>query len=104
MLEDENASYQVSLSSDAFSASSKTSHREPLLHYNEMKDGDTVDELKNSKKKVRGGCVTYLKRFDELILRPIFIYKYEKEMHKRAHEFFDIFMHDGAKLEKIFAE
>ena len=35
-------------------------------------------------------------------MRPIFIYHYEKDMHNRAREFYDLFMHDGEKIEKQY--
>ena len=41
-----------------------------------------------------------MKRLDQLILRPIFIYKYEKDRDARAREFFELFQEDG--IDKIF--
>ena len=37
-------------------------------------------------------------------MRPIFIYHYEKDMHNRAREFYDLFMHDGERIEKQYNE
>lgn len=107
LLEEANdsASYALSVSSEALSLSSKSSHRETLVHYNEMTH-DEHTEMNFEKKKSRksNSCAVYLKRFDELIMRPIFIYRYEKQMQDKAREFYDIFMHEGTALEKIFAK
>lgn len=48
------------------------------------------------------GCAKYLHRFDELIMKPIFIYKYEKAMQKKSREFFDRLMNQGDKLEQDY--
>jgi hypothetical protein len=45
------------------------------------------------------GCAKYLHRFDELIMRPIFIYRYEKRMQKKSKEFFNVMMEHGQELE-----
>ena len=54
-------------------------------------------------KRVHTGCAKYLHRFDELIMKPIFIYKYEKDMQKKSKEFFDLFMKQGNEIEQEFA-
>lgn len=50
---------------------------EDLVHPNEEKSqaGSTKHEFRRYR-----GCAKYLHRFDELIMKPIFIYKYEKNM------------------------
>jgi hypothetical protein len=53
------------------SASEQKSEYENFLHPNE--------ERKHGKRVYRG-CAKYLNRFDELIMKPIFIYNYEKNM------------------------
>ena len=96
---DDAASYAFS-----DSESSKSSLREKLIHYNE-KDADsssTSSEEDKKKKKRKTTCAGYLRRIDELIMRPIFIYHYEKDMHNKAREFYDLFMHDGEKIEEQF--
>ena len=52
--------------------------------------------------RIHTGCAKYLHRFDELIMKPIFIYKYEKNMQKRSKEFFDLFMKQGNEIESEF--
>ena len=44
----------------------------------------------------------YLHRFDELIMKPLFIYKYEKNMQKKSRDFFDLFMNMGEEIENEF--
>lgn len=58
------------------SEESKDSHNNPLLHPNE--------EQNDLKPKFKGSCAKYLYRFDELIMKPIFIYKYERNMQKKS--------------------
>lgn len=41
-------------------------------------------------------------RFDELIMRPLFIYKYEKKMVKKSQDFFNLFMKEGHIFEEQF--
>ena len=53
-------------------------------------------------KRLHTGCAKYLHRFDELIMKPIFIYKYEKNMQKKSKEFFNLFMKQGNEIEKEF--
>lgn len=50
------------------------------------------------------GFVYYCLRLDEFILKPIFVYKYDKEMAKRVREFYDMMAHDGVNVEKKFVK
>ena len=43
-------------------------------------------------KKHYKGCSKYLHRFDEMIMKPIFIYKYERNMQKKSKEFFELML------------
>lgn len=52
------------------SESEAESHYSRVLHPNEIK----------TKHKIHTGMAKYFHRFDELIMKPIFIYKYEKSM------------------------
>jgi hypothetical protein len=38
------------------------------------------------------GCAKYLNRFDEMIMKPIFIHKYERNMARQSKDFFELFM------------
>ena len=102
------ASYELSLPSNANdSESSKSSVREQLLHYNEQDADDSsssADSHAKRKRRKQPRCSDFLRRFDELIMRPIFIYHYEKDMHNRAREFYDLFMHDGERIERQYNE
>lgn len=35
-------------------------------------------------------------------MKPIFIYKYEKNMQKKSKQFFDLFMRNGEDIEQEF--
>jgi hypothetical protein len=84
---EENESFQsVDLSDDQ-------SSYQQMLHPNEER---------TRTRRVHTGCAKYLHRFDELIMKPIFIYKYEKNMQKKSKQFFDLFMKNGDEIEQEF--
>jgi len=104
-------SYLLSLPSDVRSNisgnSSVSDLRAPLIHYNDQEEADSsdsseADKMKPKKKGKALTCTHYIRAFDELIMRPIFIYHYEKRMHDRAREFYDLFMHEGQKIEEQY--
>ena len=47
-------------------------------------------------------CKSCLKRFDDLVMRPFMIYKYENELIAKKEEFLDLFMKEGDVWEKIY--
>ena len=53
-------------------------------------------------KKHYKGCAKYFHRFDEMIMKPIFIYRYERHMQKKSKEFFRLFMKQGEEIENEF--
>ena len=53
-------------------------------------------------KKHYTGHAKYLNRFDEKYLKPIFIYKYEKNMQKQSKQFFELFLKQGDEIEAEF--
>ena len=63
----------------------------------------TKSEYINRKKKERNSCAAYLKRFDTLIMRPLFIYEYQMQMLKKKDEFLEMFMKEGDLWEKIYS-
>jgi hypothetical protein len=67
---------------------SEESEYEAIMHPNEA-------NKKKKEKHVHTGCAKYMHRFDEMIMKPIFIYKYERSMQKKSKEFFKIFMKAG---------
>lgn len=81
---------------DSVDFSDDESEYEEVLHPNQERAGT------NKQKRIYRGCAKYLNRFDELIMKPIFIYKYEKDMQKKSKEFFDLFMKEGDTIEKEF--
>lgn len=109
--EDQN---DVSMSSNSsFSSKSSVSSKssqvyQPLLHYNERVSesakSESAHQEKDNKQKNKTTCADYLKRFDQLIMRPILIHKYEKDKDSRAREFYEMFQEDGPTLRKLFNE
>ena len=71
-------------------------------HLNDGEEDNFVEAADKTKKKAT--CADYLKRFDQLIMRPILIHKYEKDSTARAKEFYEMFQEDGQKIEKLFRE
>ena len=69
---------------------------ERVLHPNE--------ERSSKPKAAHAGCAKYLHRFDELIMKPIFIYKYERNMQKKSKEFFELFMKQGDEIEREYGQ
>ena len=55
-------------------------------------------------KKHYKGCAKYLHRFDEMIMKPIFIYRYEKNMQKKSKQFFELMMKQGDQIENEFKQ
>jgi hypothetical protein len=53
--------------------------------------------------KKKTGCLTYLKRLDNEVIKPLLIYKYEQTAHKKQREFFDMMMKEGHKIEEAYA-
>lgn len=74
--------------------SSKSSY-EQMLHPNAEKQ-DRVTVYK--------GCAKYLYRFDEGIMKPIFIRNHEKDATKKQKEFFELFMRVGQEIEEDYSK
>ena len=91
--------------SDSASSSQSSMVHAPLIHYNDQvasedsqsnlpgssahKDG--YERADHNKKAKKNKCSDYLKRFDQLIVRPILIHKYDKDRKARAQEFYEMF-------------
>lgn len=71
-------------------------------HSEELHPNFQVAGRRGERKRVYKGCLKYLHRFDEMIMRPLFIYKYEKKMIKKTDQFFSIFKTQGHKIEEDF--
>jgi arsenate reductase-like glutaredoxin family protein len=53
-------------------------------HHSPNHEGHEDNFVEADKKKKKTSCADYLKRFDQLIMRPILIHKYEKDSNARA--------------------
>lgn len=84
--------------------SEKSEIHQPLIHPNEENGEEQPLDLTRTVKEEDKGFVYYCKRFDEFILKPIFVYKYDKNMAKRVREFYEMMAHDGVNVEKKFVE
>ena len=82
MMEGDDDEY---LSAVDLSAESKDDSPNPLVHPNEESKSE-----RRGKNNIKG-IGKFLHRFDELILKPIFIYKYERNMQKKSEQFFELF-------------
>lgn len=71
--------------------SASDSEYDRILHPNE--------ENNQAQGNVHTGFEKYLHRFDELIMKPLLIYKYEKSMQKKSKDFFKMFMDKGEEIE-----
>jgi hypothetical protein len=80
----------------------ESSDYEHMLHPNEEKPQDEASVTQAHHQRRYRGCAKYLHRFDELIMKPIFIHKYEKHMEKKSTDFFELFMKQGQEIEKEF--
>jgi len=67
------------------------------------KDGKAIRKtLSLSKRNRKGGCTKYIQTFDENIMKPIFIYKYNRKYEKQAEDFFNMYLEQGNSLEKMY--
>ena len=63
---------------------------------------DNTAAAKKKKKIREPKCKDYLNIFDTLIMRSIFIYKYEPSITSKKADFFDLFMKDAKKWQKEY--
>ena len=56
----------------------------------------------NQKMSRKQSCLRWFKHKDATVIKPFFIYNYDKSMHKRTRQYFDMFMKEGKKIEKIY--
>lgn len=56
-----------------------------------------------NKKKNYGRVILAFKNFDNLVLKPLLLHEYDKELHKKKQEFYEIIA-KGDRLEKEFIE
>jgi hypothetical protein len=74
-----------------------------ILHPNEENSQDGNDKSAvTGQKKEKGKCRAYFARFDTLVIKPLLIYKYDKDLHKKKQEFIELFMRDGERIQEAF--
>lgn len=73
---------------------------------NDGGEGEQVPPERQSsiRRKQKKSCVSYLQRFDEFCMKPIFIRKYTAENERLADMFVETYMETGAKIEHDFAK
>lgn len=64
--------------------------------------GSQSQALRQKKHRYKG-CAKYLHRFDEMIMKPLFIYRYERKQQKKSQEFFRLFQQGGDEIERDYA-
>jgi transposase len=90
---------------ESIDESSSSESLEQMLHPNQEAGSDKESKSatqRYSKKKHYKGCAKYLHRFDEMIMKPVFIYRYERKMQKKSKEFFRVMMKQGEEIENEF--
>ena len=108
----EDAEQQLSDELDANSSASSVSAYEEMEHPNKqylLETPQAADLLATSdrpsgqrKRPYSVGCAKYLQRFDEAIMKPLFIYKYERTKSKDAEDFFNVMLEEGNALEAMY--
>ena len=86
------------------------SEHESFKHPNEMTvdetrmDSNTIysSNLNGKKKKKKNQCKMYCRRFDKLIMKPMFVYNYKPSTAKLKDDFVEMFMKQGQELEDLF--
>lgn len=69
-------------------------HYEEFLHPN-MRDSKVIDKNRESmttRRKNFNSCKNCFRRFDELIMKPLFIHKYDRELVNKKAEFMEMFL------------
>jgi len=62
----------------------------------------TKSEFIKDRRKKFNSCGSCFKRFDDLIMRPLLIYKYEHEILSKKEDFMELFMKEGDLWEKLY--
>lgn len=72
------------------------------VHEKEENKKLSHSEFKKLRAKRYNSCAACFKRFDDLIMRPMLIYKYENELVAKKDEFMQLFMKEAEEWEKIY--
>ncbi len=68
----------------------------------DMQQPLTKSQFVRERQRKFNSCKACLKRFDDLVMRPFMIYKYENELISKKEEFLDLFMKEGDVWEKMY--
>jgi len=68
----------------------------------EMQQPLTKSQFVRERNRKINSCKECLKRFDDLVMRPFMIYKYENELISKKEEFLELFMKEGNLWEKMY--
>lgn len=85
------------------------SHHEEVIHPNMREEAEVVEEPTpiaygpDGKPIRKVNCFKIMKRADTEIIKPLLIYNYESQSHKKQKEFFDFMMKQGVNLEEAYA-
>ena len=60
------------------------------------------DRTQKKVKPYKVGCARYLQRFDEAIMKPIFIHKYHRQKAQDDVDFYNVMVEDGNHLEAMY--
>lgn len=61
-------------------------------------------ESMTTRRKNFNSCKNCFRRFDELIMRPFFIYRYDKELINKKAEFMELFLQEADQWEKTYVK
>lgn len=69
-----------------------------------VKDPKDRRESENTRRKRFNSCKECFRRFDELIMKPFFIYRYDKELISKKADFMDLFLQEADQLEQTYVK
>ena len=83
-------------------------HYEEFLHPNMMREtqmlGENTRLSMTSRRKNFNSCKNCFRRFDELIMKPLFIHKYDRELVNKKAEFMEMFLQEADVWEKAYVK
>ncbi len=79
-------------------------HYEEFLHPNMRNSGvgEKLRESMTTRRKNFNSCKNCFRRFDELIMKPLFIHKYDRELVNKKAEFMEMFLQEADVWEKAY--
>ncbi len=86
------------------SVNESSDHFEEFLHPNMRHSGvgEKNRESMTTRRKNFNSCKNCFRRFDELIMKPIFIHKYDRELVNKKAEFMEMFLQEADVWEKAY--